>query len=284
VEAFGDALALHDLAAYQLGAGLAADALGNEPEAAGSYLDATEITAFSFLWANLATVDGQVRELALSTIERSGRYDPTALVNAAAMREATDRTRAAQDLAAVMAQVPTLVFSTPPEGVFSDATWTAAQQGSIALLAEQDPAIAAAVARLADLDDQADRLEGAVSDTVALQALDLLRGAAEGVPIDVTATLDLLRAAPTSARVQVIVWLAAFEGGQQPLIDAVVDLSVPVFFNAPLPPMELVVGGSPSADHSLRLPRYPMASDFRQGPARPYAAAMLTIEPVFRPR
>jgi hypothetical protein len=61
-------------------------------------------------------------------------------------------------------------------------------------------------------------------------------------------------------------------------------VAVPLRFNVPLVPMELVVDGRIDAGWSMRLPRWPMASDGRNGPKRPYIDRFVTIEPVYRPK
>jgi hypothetical protein len=81
-----------------------------------------------------------------------------------------------------------------------------------------------------------------------------------------------------------VLWQLAFRIESQPLLDAVKAVSVPLYFNVPSPPMELVLDGRTDADYSMRLPRWPMASAGRNGPKRPYIEGFITIEPVFRPK
>ena len=81
-----------------------------------------------------------------------------------------------------------------------------------------------------------------------------------------------------------MLWQLGFEIGSQPLLDAVSAVSVPLTFNVPTVPMELVTDGRVDADYSVRLPRWPQASAGRNGPKRPYLSGFITIEPVFRPK
>jgi len=285
LEDFRAAAGLQDLAPYRLGEGLAAQRAGDAPGAAAAFQAAERIAAFTFATANrAAAAAASERGPLLDAIEAAGSYDATALVNAAAMREPDDPGQAASDLALVMAQVPTLVASTPPPDVFSAATWASAQAQAIDLVGATDPASASAMARSAGLDAVADRYRAQVTDAGETAALDLLDAAVGGGTVDVGVARALLRSTEASPAVVGILWLTGFEGKSQPLIDAVAAVSVPLYFATPPPLMELVVGGSPAADYSMRLPRYPMASDFRQGPSRPYAAGLLTIEPVYRPK
>ena len=108
--------------------------------------------------------------------------------------------------------------------------------------------------------------------------------ATAGGSVDLETPRALLRDAPGSSGVHAVLWMLAFQMESQPLIDAVKAVSVPLFFNVPIPPMELVTDGRVDADYSMRLPRWPQASAGRNGPKRPYIDGFITIEPVYRPK
>jgi hypothetical protein len=183
-----------------------------------------------------------------------------------------------------MVQVPTLVYSERPMDLFDDATWAAAQGEAIGLIGETDPVTAAAVAMLAGRGDEAASQRAAIASGPETQALDLLAVEATGGDADLSAARDVLRSAPGSQGVQNVLWMLAFKAESQPLIDAVRAVSVPMFFNVPIPPMELVEDGRADADYSMRLPRWPQAESGRNGPKRPYIKGFVTIEPVYRPK
>ena len=126
--------------------------------------------------------------------------------------------------------------------------------------------------------------DSAVADGPELRALDLLATAIAGGEVHVETARALLRDAPGSAGVHAVLWMLAFRIESQPLIDAVKAVSVPISFNVPIPPMELVTDGRVDADYSMRLPRWPMAAAGRNGPKRPYIDGFITIEPVYRPK
>ncbi len=105
-----------------------------------------------------------------------------------------------------------------------------------------------------------------------------------GSPVEVDEAMAILREAPDSIGVHFVLWQLGFEIKSQPLLDAVKAVSVPLTFNVPTPPMELVTDGRVDADYSVRLPRWPQASAGRNGPKRPYIKGFITIEPVYRPK
>jgi hypothetical protein len=183
-----------------------------------------------------------------------------------------------------MVQVPTLVYSARPEGLFDDATWAQAQAAAISRIGATDPVMASAVAALAGLSTLADAQRSAVPAGPERDALDLLDTVVAGGDADLERARALLRAAPASSGVQIVLWLAGFRDESQPVLDAVRAVAVPLYFNVPTPPMELVLDGRVNADYSMRLPRWPMASAGRNGPKRPYIEGFITIEPVFRPK
>jgi hypothetical protein len=281
---FRAAASMHELAPYLVGEGLADTALGDRKGAALTLARAEAITPLSFITASLASVSsGSDRDAALERVEATGAYDATAIVNAALLRFPDDQAQAAADLAAAMAGAPTLVYSNRPPALFDDATWAAARRLAIDAIGASDPVLAAAVASLAGEADLWATYRAAVPGGPEAEALDLLAGAVAGRP-DVERARALLRWAPGSQGAQGVLWMMGFRALSQPLIDDVEALSVPAYFAVPMPPVELVGDGRSNADWSLRLPRWPMASDMRHGPKRPYAAGMITIEPVFRPK
>lgn len=282
---FNAATGLHDLPVYRLGQALALGSLGDLSGAADSLAKADTAEPFTFVAAEraFASLSGGDRDLLLARIEADGPYDATATLTAALLRFETDRVQATSDLAAVMANVPTLVFSTRPPALFDDETWASAQHQAIQKVGVGDPVTAAAVATMAGLQDDAVAQRSSIPDGPERRALDLLDAASVG-HADLEAARALLRLAPSSAGVQNTIWLLAFRAKSQPLIDEVSNLAVPLFFALPLPPMELVMDGRSDANYSERLPRYPMAASGRLGPRRPYLAGMVTIEPVYRPK
>ena len=281
---FRAAAALHELAPYRVGEGVAAAALGDRVAAEAALARAENLQALSFITASRAVVaDAGARGALVARVEAGGGYDPAAIVEAAVLRFPDDPARATDDLAAAMAGVPTLVYSTRPTAIFDDATWTVARRRAIDAIGAGDPVLAAALGMLAGEPDLAARYRGALPAGPDAEALDLLAGAVAGRP-DVQRARALLREAPASASVQGVLWLLGFRALSQPMLDDVRALSVPQFFGLPLPPMELVTDGRPDTDASIRLPRWPMASDARHGPTRPYPLGMVTIEPVFRPK
>ena len=157
LEDFGAATGIHDLPVYRLGQALARGSLGDVSGAADSLarMDASE--PFTFVAAERAFVlAGAARDALVSRIESDGAYDATATVTAALLRfEQTDRARATTDLAAVMTDIPSLVFSTRPSSLFDDEVWTAARHDAILSIGASDPVMAAAVATMAGLPDEA---------------------------------------------------------------------------------------------------------------------------------
>jgi len=135
---------------------------------------------------------------------------------------------------------------------------------------------------MAGLPDAANA-RAAVTDPATVEALTQLEAAVDG-HYDAAAARSLLRQNATSQGVQSVLWLLGFQVQDQSLIDAVTAVSIPVYFQIPYPPMELVVDGARTADYSLRLPRWPMAESSRLAPKRPYLPGVVTIEPVYRPK
>jgi O-antigen ligase len=279
---FDAAVALHRLPAYRLGLAIAARSLGEDGKAAAALGAMARDEPFTFALVQEASLATDPTSL-WGRAEAAGPYDATASVNLAVQRFPTDPAAAAHDLASAMVQVPTLVYSARPADLFDDAAWAAAQAEAIGRIGATDPVTAAAVALLAGRDDDAAAQRGAVSDEPEARALDLLAAVAAGGDADLGAARDILRSAAGSRGVQNVLWMLAFKAESQPLIDAVRAVSVPLFFNVPVPPMELVRGGRVDADYSMRLPRWPQAESGRNGPKRPYIEGFVTIEPVYRP-
>ena len=280
---FDAAVALHDLPAYRLGQALARRSLGDDAGAAASLEAMERAEPFTFVIAQRAALASEPEAL-WARADASGPYDATASVNLAAQRFESDAATAAQALADAMVQVPTLVFSERPSALFDEATWAAAQASAIPRIGEADPVTAAAVAILAGRSDDAAAQRSRIPAGPETDALILLDAAATGTEVDLDTAMSILRAAPRSLGVQFVLWQLGFEIGSQPLLDAVSAVSVPLTFNVPTVPMELVTDGRIDADYSVRLPRWPQASAGRNGPKRPYLSGFITIEPVFRPK
>ncbi len=285
LEDFRWAADLHELAPYRLGEGIAASRLGDDATASDAFTSAQSLHGLTFIGANLATVagDAQVPGI-LDRIEAAGAYDATAAVNAAVLRFPDDPAKATADLAAAMTGAPTLIYSERPPTLFDADTWLQAQRQALDAIGATDPVSAAALALLAGLDDQAAQYGAAVSDDVLTRALDMIGASMGPAQPDIESANALLREAPASPVLLGLLWQLGFQARSQALIDDVGRLAVPLLFGLPMPPLELVLDGRSDADYSLRIPRYPMASDFRNGPKRPYAAGMVTIEPVHRPK
>jgi hypothetical protein len=282
---FNAATVLHDLPVYRFGQALARASLGDLPGAADSLGRQDADEPFTFVAAERAfALPSDERESLLGRIEADGPYDATATLTAALLRFETDRVRATADLAAVMADIPPLVFSTRPPSLFDDGVWADAQHEAILSIGAIDPVTASAVATVAGLPNEVAALRGSVVGDHERRALDLLATAVATGSADLGEARALLREAPDSAPLQNVVWLLAFQVKSQPLIDDVSRLSVALSSTQPMPPMELVTNGRADADYSDRLPRYPAAASGRLGPKRPYLAGMVTIEPVYRPR
>ncbi len=280
---FEAAVGLHDLPPYRLGQAIARSETGDPSGAADSLAALDRAEPFTFVLAQEASFAADPGPF-WARADAAGPYDPTATVNLAAGRFATDRAAAIRDLAAAMAQVPPLVYSGRPASLFDDDAWADAQEAAISRIGVTDPVTAAAIALLAGRGDAADAQRSAVPEGPERRALDLLATATAGGTVDLETARGLLRQAPDSAGVHVVLWMLAFRMESQPLIDAVKAVSVPLFFNVPIPPMELVTDGRVDADYSMRLPRWPQASAGRNGPKRPYFEGFITIEPVYRPK
>jgi hypothetical protein len=183
-----------------------------------------------------------------------------------------------------MFQVPTLYFSQRPEGIFDADSWGRAQSHYRRIVQDVDPVTVAAVTTLAHQPEVASRVRTSIPPGPESDSLDLLDAAVGGSPVEADEAIAILREAPDSTGVHFVLWQLGFVINSQPLLDAVKAVSVPLTFNVPLPPMELVTDGRVDADHSVRLPRWPQASAGRNGPKRPYIRGFITIEPVFRPK
>jgi O-antigen ligase len=279
---FDAAVAIHDLPPYRLGQAIARRALGDDAGAAESLRQLESAEPLTFVTVQRAAVEPSPF-VHWQHADQAGPYDPTASVNLAAQRVTDEPDIAAWDLAWAMTQVPTLYFSTRPP-VFGERVWGEAQFHARRFLEGADPVTAAAVVTLADQGAVASSLRAAIPPGPEADALALLAAAVDGQEVDVEAARALLRTAPASASVHLVLWQLAFKIESQPLLDAVKAVSVPLYFNVPSPPMELVTDGRADADYSLRVPRWPMASAGRNGPKRPYIEGFITIEPVFRPK
>jgi hypothetical protein len=277
---FDAAVAMHDLAPYRLGQAIARSRLGDRAGADLALAAMERTQPFTFVVAQRAATSDDPTT-SLERLSRDPDYDPTASVNAAVIGFASDPAAATSHLAAAMARVPTLVFSVRPPELFDASTWSEAQRAAIDRIGGTDPVMAVAVATLAGLPQEAADHLVTVGDGAERDALALLAAGDAG---HIDAAARLLRAHPGSVGVQDVLWLLGFEAGSQPILDAVQAVAVPLRFNVPLVPMELVVDGRIDAGWSMRLPRWPMASDARNGPKRPYIDRFVTIEPVYRPK
>jgi O-antigen ligase len=124
--AFDEAVALHDLPAYRLGQAIARRALGDDPGSAAALDEMGRKEPFTFVLAQQAELSADPTSI-WQRSDADGPYDATASVNIATQRFAIDPAAASRNLAGGMVQVPTLVYSTRPEGHFDDATWESAQ-------------------------------------------------------------------------------------------------------------------------------------------------------------
>lgn len=281
--AFDDAARLHDLPAYRLGQAIARRALGDDAGSLESLAELERLEPFTFVIVQRAALEPSPFAR-WQEADLAGPYDATASVNLAAQRLGDEPESAESDLAWAMVQVPTLYYSKPPEGVFDDGTWGRAQFHARRILEAADPVTAATVTLLAGQADLAATIRSSIPPGPETKALDILDAAVTGRTVTADDALAILRAAPGSTGVHFVLWQLGFQIRSQPLLDAVQRVSVPLVWNVPLAPMELVTDGRVDADYSVRLPRWPQASAGRNGPKRPYIHGFITIEPVFRPK
>jgi O-antigen ligase len=280
---FDAAVALHDLPAYRVGQAIARRATGDDLGAAEALEAIDRDEPFTFVLAAEASLAADPIPL-WRRADAAGPYDPTASVNLAVQRFTTDPDAAASNLADAMVQVPTLVYSERPPDLLDDSRWSNAQAEAIRRIGATDPVTAAAVAILAGRMEDAVTPRASVAPGPESDALANLEAAVAGGDVELGTVRALLREAPASTGVNFVLWQLGFALESQPVLDAVKAVSVPMFFNVPMPPMELVTDGRVDADYSLRLPRWPMASAGRNGPKRPYIDGFITIEPVYRPK
>jgi O-antigen ligase len=282
-QAFDDAIALHDLPAYRLGQAIARRDQGDDSGALESLTVVEAAEPFTFVIAQRAMLEPSP-SAQWQDADRAEAYDATAGVNLAAQRLRDEPDAAENDLAWAMFQVPTLYYSKRPEGIFDADSWGRAQSYAQGFIEDADPVTAAAVTTLANQSQVASSIRASIPPGPESDALDLLDAAVGGHPVSTDDAVAILREAPDSTGVQFVLWQLGFVIKSQPLLDAVKAVSVPLTFNVPPPPMELVMDGRVDADYSVRLPRWPQASAGRNGPKRPYIKGFITIEPVFRPK
>lgn len=289
LDLFRSAAVTHELGPYRLGEALAAARMGDLGSARVALGRLVALQPLSFVTASQASVAAAPGERAalLEHLRTLGPYDATASANAAVLRYPDDRSGALSDLTDAMLGALPLIYSERPSSLFDDELWNQARHDAILSAGTSSPAYAASMAIMVNEDDLADRFRSDVEDgTPDARALDLLEAslATPSPPgTHLPAALAILRDEPKSQSVQWTLWTLGFAAGDQSIIDAVSKVSVAEFFGTPLPPVELVTDGRPDADFSLRLPRYPMSANGRNGPDRPYLAGMVTIEPVYRP-
>jgi O-antigen ligase len=281
--AFDDALGLHDLPPYRLGQAIARRALGDDAGALESLTALERLEPFTFVIVQRTALE-QSPFARWQDADRAGPYDATASVNLAAQRIDDEPQAAETDLAWAMVQVPTLYYSHPPAAVFDEGMWGRAQLHARRILEQGDPVTAATVTLLAGQGDLAATIRSSIPPGPETRALDLLDAAVAGARVSIDDAMAILRDAPGSTGVHFVLWQLGFQVKSQGLLDAVQKVSVPLTFNVPIGPMELVTDGRVDADYSVRLPRWPQASAGRNGPKRPYIDGFITIEPVFRPK
>ena len=134
---FDAAVALHRLPAYRLGLAIAARALGDDGKAAAALGAMARDEPFTFVTVQQAALAADPAPFWART-DAAGPYDATASANLAVQRFPTDPAGATHDLASAMIQVPTLVYSERPRGLFDDATWAAAQTEAIGRIGTTD--------------------------------------------------------------------------------------------------------------------------------------------------
>jgi tetratricopeptide (TPR) repeat protein len=286
VTQFDRAVGLHALPEYELGQAIAESRLGRPADALASLeqMDAQE--PFTFARAQVALLQLAIgdRSSAADSVKQvaaAGPYDPTATLNAALVADRLGNTAAASTmLVEVLDAEPSLVLTVPPPRTFADSLWREASAAALNTMAATDPLGAAGIAVRMGATSLADSYAARAPDGPARQMYALLRAAVLGGTPDIAAGKRLLREAPDSS--PVLAWFAflARRARSQADFDAANTVSVAIDFDVPAPDYTVVADGSPDASQSLQLRNYPMAAASRLGPARPYIAGALTIEPV----
>jgi hypothetical protein len=277
-----------DLAPYRVSQAIALAAAGDRTGAIAALEAARRSQPFTFIDAQIAQLQaaGGIPE-AVETARRvvaGGTYDPTATLNAAIVLAGSGADGEARGmLAAVFAQIPSLMHSAPPPGMFEASLWSAARADTLGAIRQQDLAAAALLEVRAHLPELAAADLERLPRGPERALVELLHQAESGGPIDLAAARLVLRQAPGNATV-----LAAFDrlarlARSDSDVRLVQSLSIAIRFDVPPPDREIVTDGGPSDPLVLALPRWPNASDSRLGPLRPYVVGMATIEPVDRP-
>jgi putative inorganic carbon (HCO3(-)) transporter len=282
---FDRAVGLHPLPEYELGQAIAESRLGRPADALASleYVDARE--PFTFARAQVALLQLAIGDRSSAAnsarqVAAAGPYDPTATLNAALVEDRLGNTAAASTmLSDVLDAVPSLVLTAPPPGTFADAMWREASAVALNTMAATDPLGAAGFALRMGATSLADSYAARAPDGPARQMYALLRAAVLGGAPELATGKRLIREAPDSSTA--LAWFAflARQARSQAEFDAVNTVSIAIDADVPSPDYAVVANGTPEASLSLRLRNYPMAAASRLGPARPYIAGALTIEP-----
>lgn len=286
---FAAAVDAHDLPAYRLGQAIASSRLGHDRATRLALERAADREPYTFIQAQLAVAahrdgdDAAARRIAEDVL-RAGTYDPTAtLAVAALLWDLGDHAAATSALTDVMSAVPSLIYSGRPDGFLDEAIWEQARLAALDRIAASDRVSAAAVAIQAGIDERAALYLNEIPDGPEREMLGLLSRAVGTGATDVQRARALVRANPTNANILNLHWAIGFAVGSQDELDFVPRITIPLLFNLPDPPFEVVLDGRTDAAYSLRLARWPMAASSRLGPRRPYIAGIPTIEPVYRP-
>lgn len=265
-----------------------ADSRLDEPDAAIRHLQlAAQEAPFTFITASeVVLLDAQGDRsgalAALDVVTAAHPYDPAAtLAVALELWRVGNRDRATAALADVFSAVPSLMASSPPDGTFDAAAWTAASGAMVAIAAAADVPQAGAVAALwatrAHLPDALARVE-ALPQGPEQSILRRLYDAEAGAAPDMAAALNDLRADPTSLIVVPAFDRLARIAGSAVDIERATTLSVILTGSPPTPDFHMVLDGSPRPYIVMALPRWPNASDSRLRAARPFVAGFPTIE------
>jgi len=283
----GAAIAADARAPYRVWAAIA-DSRLDQPDAAIQQLElAAQEAPFTFITASEAvlrdTQGDQAGALAAANeVLAVHAYDPAATLAAALeLWRLGDHDRATAALADVFSAVPSLMASSPPDGSFDAAAWTAASNAMVANAATapvpQAAAVAAFWATRAHLPDAFARVE-AVPEGAERSILRRLYDAEAGGAPDMTAALNDLRADPTSLIVVPVFDRLARISGSVPDIERAATLSVILTGSPPTPDFSMVLDGLPRPHILMALPRWPNASDSRLRAARPFVAGFPTIQ------
>lgn len=282
--AFDRAVAAHDLAPYRVGQGIARASLGDSTGAIAALRAAQAQQPFSFIAAQIAWLQAPTDASGSVATAReaiqAGVYDPAANLNVAiVLARSGGTTEATALLATVFQDVPELIHSARPALIAAD-LWDAARAIALAEIRLKEPGRAVLEELRAGLADRA------ATDLAALPAgperrlLEQVRAAEAGAAPDMAAARADLRGDRANP-----VAMAAFDrlarlAGSQADIRLVQVISIALRTDVPPPDREIRFDGSPQDRLVWALPRWPMASDSRLGPRRPFLPGMATIQVV----